>query len=64
MTELLIEPARSTGCPDLNGLSEVILTGGDGTNFLFPNDLAFGPDYMASLYLMPSLFWLPNYGFD
>ncbi|MFP6876968.1 MAG: GspE/PulE family protein [Roseibacillus sp.] len=24
MTELLIEPARSTGCPDLNGLSEVI----------------------------------------
>ena len=37
---------------ELNGLSEVILTGGDGTNFLFPNDLAFGPD--GALYMTDS----------
>ena len=37
---------------ELNGSSEVILTGGDGTNFLFPNDLAFGPD--GALYMTDS----------
>ena len=37
---------------DLNGSTEVILTGGDGTNFLFPNDLAFGPD--GALYMTDS----------
>ena len=37
---------------ELNGLSEVILTGGDGKNFLFPNDLAFGPD--GALYMTDS----------
>ena len=37
---------------ELNGSTEVILTGGDGTNFLFPNDLAFGPD--GALYMTDS----------
>ena len=37
---------------ELNGSSEVILTGGDGTDFLFPNDVAFGPD--GALYMTDS----------
>jgi gluconolactonase len=34
------------------GSSEVILTAGGGVNFLFPNDLAFGPD--GALYMTDS----------
>ena len=37
---------------DLNGSSEVVLTEGDGAEFLFPNDLAFGPD--GALYMTDS----------
>ncbi|MCZ6539053.1 MAG: SMP-30/gluconolactonase/LRE family protein [Chloroflexi bacterium] len=37
---------------DLDGSSEVVLTGGDGAEFLFPNDLAFGPD--GALYMTDS----------
>lgn len=36
----------------LDGSSEVVLTGGDGAEFLFPNDLAFGPD--GALYMTDS----------
>ena len=36
----------------LNGSVEVILTGGDGVDFLFPNDVAFGPD--GALYMTDS----------
>ena len=37
---------------ELTGSSEVILTGGDGVDFLFPNDVAFGPD--GALYMTDS----------
>ena len=37
---------------ELNGSVEVILTGGDGVDFLFPNDVAFGPD--GALYMTDS----------
>ena len=37
---------------ELDGSSEMIITGGDGTNFLFPNDVAFGPD--GALYMTDS----------
>ena len=37
---------------ELNGSVEVILTGGDGVDFLFPNDVAFGPD--GALYMTAS----------
>ena len=36
----------------LDGKSEAVLTGGDGAEFLFPNDLAFGPD--GALYMTDS----------
>jgi gluconolactonase len=36
----------------LDGSSEVMLTQGDGIEFLFPNDLAFGPD--GALYMTDS----------
>ena len=36
----------------LDGTSEVVLTGGDGVEFMFPNDLAFGPD--GALYMTDS----------
>jgi len=28
----------------LDGTSEVVMTEGDGVEFLFPNDLVFGPE--------------------
>ena len=37
---------------DLKGTSEVVLTGADGAEFMFPNDLAFGPD--GALYMTDS----------
>ncbi len=37
---------------EFNGSAEVILTGGDGVDFLFPNDVAFGPD--GALYMTDS----------
>ena len=37
---------------ELSGSSESIITGGDGVEFLFPNDLAFGPD--GALYMTDS----------
>ncbi len=37
---------------ELSGSSESIITGGDGLEFLFPNDLAFGPD--GALYMTDS----------
>ncbi len=37
---------------DLDGHSEVVLTEGQGAEFLFPNDLAFGPD--GALYMTDS----------
>ncbi len=37
---------------DLNGSAEVLLTEGEGVEFLFPNDLAFGPD--GALYMSDS----------
>ncbi len=37
---------------DLHGTTEVVLTGGGGAEFLFPNDLAFGPD--GALYMTDS----------
>ena len=37
---------------DLDGRSEVVLTGGDGAEFMFPNDLVFGPD--GALYMTDS----------
>lgn len=37
---------------ELSGSSEAIITGGDGVKFLFPNDLAFGPD--GALYMTDS----------
>ena len=37
---------------ELDGSSEVVLTEGDGAEFLFPNDLAFGPD--GALYMTDS----------
>ena len=37
---------------EFNGSAEVILTGGDGMDFLFPNDVAFGPD--GALYMTDS----------
>lgn len=36
----------------LDGSSEVVLTEGDGAEFMFPNDLAFGPD--GALYMTDS----------
>jgi len=36
----------------LDGTSEVVLTGGDGAEFMFPNDLVFGPD--GALYMTDS----------
>lgn len=36
----------------LDGSSEIVLTEGDGAEFLFPNDLAFGPD--GALYMTDS----------
>ena len=38
---------------EFNGSAEVILTGGDGVDFLFPNDVAFGPD--GALYMTDSV---------
>lgn len=37
---------------ELDGTAEVMLTGGDGAEFLFPNDLVFGPD--GALYMTDS----------
>ena len=37
---------------EFNGSAEVILTGGDGVDFLFPNDVAFGAD--GALYMTDS----------
>ncbi len=37
---------------ELSGSTESIITGGDGLEFLFPNDLAFGPD--GALYMTDS----------
>ena len=37
---------------ELDGSMDVVLTGGDGAEFLFPNDLAFGPD--GALYMTDS----------
>jgi gluconolactonase len=37
---------------ELDGSSDVVLTEGDGAEFLFPNDLAFGPD--GALYMTDS----------
>lgn len=39
--------------------SEIILTGGDGLEFLFPNDLAFGPD--GALYMTDSGVHRPSF---
>jgi len=37
---------------ELDGSSEVVMTEGDGIEFMFPNDLAFGPD--GALYMTDS----------
>lgn len=37
---------------DLSGVSEIVMTEGDAHEFLFPNDLAFGPD--GALYMTDS----------
>lgn len=44
---------------ELDGTSEVVLTGGDGADFMFPNDLVFGPD--GALYMTDSGVHRPDF---
>jgi general secretion pathway protein E/type IV pilus assembly protein PilB len=64
MTELLIEPARSTGCPDLEGLSEVVKAAAAGQRSpiddILDADIVDEEPYMRALCEALGLEWLDS----